>query len=213
MLRGVVKRGTASNLFSPELKIAGKTGTAKKVAEQYGYGDNYRASFVGYFPADDPLYSCIVVINSPSEGGYYGSRVAGPVFREIADKVYSSNIGIHEPLNDEEAYYQDKVPYAKAGDINDVQTIYNKLGISYNIKTDARWVECDKRDYSIDLRQRKIIDGLVPNVTGMSLKDAVYLLENRGLDVKVKGSGKVEDQSIMPGKKVEKGKTITIELS
>lgn len=213
MLRGVVQKGTASNLFSPELKIAGKTGTAKKVDEQYGYSDNYRASFVGYFPADDPLYSCIVVINAPSEGGYYGSRVAGPVFREIADKVYSSNIGIHSALNDEEAYYKDKVPYAKAGDINDVQTIYNKLGISYNIKTDARWIECDKRDYSIDLRQRKIIDGLVPNVTGMSLKDAVYLLENRGLEVKVKGSGKVKDQSIMPGKHVDKGKTITIELS
>ncbi len=213
MLRGVVKRGTASNLFSSNLKIAGKTGTAKNVDEEFGYGKTYRASFVGYFPADDPLYSCIVVINTPSKGGYYGSRVAGPVFREIADKVYASNIDIHAPLNDDQAFYKNNVPYAKAGDMHDVQKIYNELGISYNIRTGSRWVECRKRDHSIDLKERKVIEGLVPDVTGMSLKDAVYLLENSGLDVKVRGSGKVRDQSIMPGKKIEKGDTITIELS
>lgn len=212
MLKGVVDNGTASNLFSPQLRIAGKTGTAKKVDEQYGYSKTYRASFVGYFPADDPLYSCIVVINSPSEGGYYGSGVAGPVFREIADKVYSSNINIHQALNNDKAFYNDKVPYAKAGNIHDVQTIYNKLGISYQVKADSRWVECQKKDHSINLKERRIIEGLVPNVTGMSLKDALYLLENSGLQVKVEGSGKVQQQSIMPGKKVKTGRTIKIKL-
>ena len=95
MLEGVVERGTAINLRNSNYKIAGKTGTAQIANAKYGYrtGErmSYQASFVGYFPAEDPLYSCIVVVNAPSSAVYYGNVVSGPVFREISDKVYSTN--------------------------------------------------------------------------------------------------------------------------
>ncbi len=95
LLEGVVENGTAKNLRNSNYKIAGKTGTAQIANEKYGYRSgeriSYQASFVGYFPADDPLYSCIVVVNAPSNFVYYGNVVAGPVFKEISDKVYATS--------------------------------------------------------------------------------------------------------------------------
>ena len=94
MMEGVVEHGTATNLKNPNYKIAGKTGTAQIAKDKYGYRTgsrmSYSASFVGYFPAENPIYSCIVVVNSPSNGVYYGNLVAGTVFKEIADKVYAT---------------------------------------------------------------------------------------------------------------------------
>ena len=94
MMEGVVERGTATNLKNPNYRIAGKTGTAQIARNKYGYRTgssmSYSASFVGYFPAENPLYSCIVVVNSPSNGVYFGNVVAGTVFKEIADKVYAT---------------------------------------------------------------------------------------------------------------------------
>jgi len=94
MMEGVVERGTATNLRNSNYKIAGKTGTAQIAKNKYGYKTNakisYQASFVGYFPAESPLYSCIVVVNSPSNGVYFGNVVAGTVFKEISDKVYAT---------------------------------------------------------------------------------------------------------------------------
>ncbi|MCX6253196.1 MAG: penicillin-binding protein 2 [Bacteroidia bacterium] len=94
MMEGVVEHGTATNLKNANYKIAGKTGTAQIAKDKYGYRQgarvSYQASFVGYFPAENPLYSCIVVVNAPSNGVYYGNLVAGSVFREISDKVYAT---------------------------------------------------------------------------------------------------------------------------
>ena len=104
ILEGVVEKGTAKNLNNPLIKIAGKTGTNQIYNKKYGYRSNsevsYQASFVGYFPADDPQYSCIVVVNSPSRNVYYGNMVAGPVFLEIAKKVYATSVNLH-PFVDE----------------------------------------------------------------------------------------------------------------
>ena len=103
MLEGVVERGTARNLKNENYKIAGKTGTAQIASLETGYTVkskiSYQASFAGYFPADNPKYSCIVVVNAPSRNVYYGNLVAGPVFKEIADKVYATNFEMHESLN------------------------------------------------------------------------------------------------------------------
>ena len=94
MMEGVVEHGTATNLKNANYKIAGKTGTAQIAKDKYGYSQgariSYQASFVGYFPAENPLYSCIVVVNAPSNGVYYGNLVAGSVFKEISDKVYAT---------------------------------------------------------------------------------------------------------------------------
>ena len=94
MMEGVVEHGTATNLKDADYKIAGKTGTAQIAMNKYGYRSgariSYQASFCGYFPADNPIYSCIVVVNAPSNGVYYGNLVAGTVFKEIADKVYAT---------------------------------------------------------------------------------------------------------------------------
>ena len=103
MLEGVVEKGTARNLSNENFKIAGKTGTAQIAYNKYGYKVDskvsYQASFVGYFPAENPRYSCIVVVNSPTSDVYYGNLVAGPVFREIANKVYATSLDLQESLN------------------------------------------------------------------------------------------------------------------
>ncbi len=179
ILENVVKRGTGSKLYSKDFSMAGKTGTAQV---DYHKGDGqmyYASSFAGYFPADKPKYSCIVVVHKPntSKGLYYGADVAGPVFKRIAQKIFTDVPSTNEVkklnrkiLNQEQSYadYYDKV-------------------------------------------QKK--DNIVPNVKGMTGMDAVALLENFGLKVKIKGIGKVKQQSILPGQAFTKNQIITLELS
>src|SRR5690606_31248510 len=101
LLEGVVNNGSGRGLNITAFKVGGKTGTAQ-IARNGSYrigGTTYQGSFVGYFPADNPLYSCIVVINSPANGAYYGGLVAGPVFKEIAEKVYSGGVDFLKPVN------------------------------------------------------------------------------------------------------------------
>ncbi len=213
LLEGVVEKGTARNIRSANFKMAGKTGTAMIADRKHGYKQVYQSSFAGYFPADKPLYSCIVVINAPKSGHYYGSTVAAPVFREIADKVYSNTIEMHQPINnDKSKYYASTIPVAKAGFKNEARYIYNQLGISFSQPNGVDWVWCRKKDNSIEMKEREWIKNLVPNVLGMGLKDALYLLENEGLRVMVVGRGRVKKQSIPPGLKAKDYETITIEL-
>lgn len=213
LLEGVVENGTAKNIRTENYRIAGKTGTSKIADKKHGYKQVYQASFAGYFPADKPLYSCIVVINAPAAGVYYGGYVAAPIFREIADKVYAANTSMHTPVNVQDIYYTSNIPLAKNGYSDDIRYIYNELGISNGADTEKDWVYCSRKDYSIDLKERKIIDGLTPDVTGMGLRDALYLLENSGLNVQISGKGRVSYQSMKPGTKAVKGDVITIELS
>ncbi len=218
LLKGVVKRGTAENLKDAEFQIAGKTGTAQIANDKYGYSYDskvsYQASFVGYFPADDPKYSCIVVVNAPSRDVYYGNLVAGPIFKEIADKVYSSSPALQPPLSEKAMMVEHNVPYTKHGAQHDLQTIFKILDIPYENKAaDSEWVVALPRKEQVELDVRKIDARKVPNVVGMGLKDAIFLLENRGLAVKVKGSGRVREQSLSPGTSVQKGRVIRLQLS
>lgn len=214
LLEGVVENGTAANLKTSSYKIAGKTGTAKIADEVYDYKKNvsYQASFVGYFPANNPKYSCIVVIKGPSNKIFYGNLVAGPIFKEIAEKVFAMDTDMHELIADN-ANGQKEIPYAKAGNKVDVKLVYNELGVPYNDSNDASWVATRKNRDSIEFVEREIISNLVPDVVGMGLKDALFLLENSGLHVRIYGKGKVRKQSLMAGIKVQKGKQITIDLS
>lgn len=218
MMEGVVENGSAKNLKNAACKIAGKTGTAKVAAGSKGYNSEpkYRASFVGYFPADKPMYSCIVVVDNPSRSvGYYGNVVSGSVFKEIADKIYTM-ASLMGDNNEDEEKKDETLPISQNGLKSDFLEIYDELGI--NVTEDeaerADWVMTsrDKEGTEFVLKARSVDMTLVPNVKGMGLRDALYLLENSGLKVGVSGVGTVGQQSLTPGRKVRRGSYVHIEL-
>jgi cell division protein FtsI (penicillin-binding protein 3) len=215
MLEGVVECGTASNLKNATYKIAGKTGTAQIAKQHEGYqkqGLSYQASFVGYFPAENPKYSCIVVVNAPSNDVYYGNLVAGPVFKEISDKVFATSMNIQEVISTPKVSVD--LPFTKAGLKSDLNYVLNKLDIPMDEnQVNSDWVSTIKKGNGLVLSKRSVIKNLVPNVVDMGLRDALYLLENSGLKVIVKGCGRVVSQTIPPGTSVHPGETIILEMS
>ena len=217
LLEGVVEKGTAKNLKNAQIKIAGKTGTNQIYNKKYGYKSSsevsYQASFVGYFPADNPKYSCIVVVNSPSKLVYYGNLVAGPVFLEIAKKVYATAVKMHRPVKKAKDVLVD-LPYSKSGNRDEMKTALREFEIPIeNKRIHSTWVNTTKDEETVKFTQRSIIQNLVPNVVSMGAKDAVYLLENSGLRVVLVGRGSVKNQSILPGTQVRKGERILLEMS
>ena len=217
VLEGVVESGTAKNLSNPLIKIAGKTGTNQIYNKKYGYKSasevSYQASFVGYFPADEPLYSCIVVVNSPSKYVYYGNMVAGPVFLEIARKVYATSVDMHPLVTRNDEIPLD-LPYSKTGKREELRNVLKELDVPIeNAHTPSDWVSTEKKEDAVSLSKRNIPKGLVPNVVSMGAKDAIYLLENAGLRVRLVGRGSVRQQSISPGTRAIKGDLITLEMT
>jgi len=220
MLEGVVERGTAKNLRNDNYKIAGKTGTAQLDNREFGYSDkskiSHQASFVGYFPADNPKYSCIVVVNAPSRNVYYGNLVAGPVFKEIADKVYATNTKMHEGLNsaENEEGKNIEVPYTKNSHREELKNVLSYLDIKANDEdVNSEWVLTTRLDSCVKLSNRTITENLMPNVKGMGVKDAVFILENAGLSVELQGRGTIQKQSIAPGTRISKGDLVVLEMS
>lgn len=189
VMENVVEKGTAKNIYSSNFSMAGKTGTAKKYLPRHkdengkivaaGYSNkHYVASFAGFFPADNPKYSCIVVVHDPKkEKGYYGATVAGPVFKEIAQKIYTTTPIDNQSVDDDVKFDEIEKSYAKYD---------NSLAKNYT---------------------------KIPNVKGMSGMDALSLLENIGLTVKISGVGRVTYQSLKKGQKLVKGQTIILKLS
>lgn len=214
MLEGVVERGTAENLKNSYYRIAGKTGTAQIANLKYGYNKrSYQASFAGYFPADHPKYSCIVVINSPSRWVYYGNVVAGPIFREVADKIYIREFEMHKD-NGPDPEMARSAPYSKSGNREETVASLRYLDVPYEEgDADSYWISTSSDEEKVNLRMRSVSSMLVPDVTGMGLKDAVYLLENAGLSVIVSGRGTVRRQSIAPGTSIRRGETVRLEMS
>jgi cell division protein FtsI (penicillin-binding protein 3) len=218
VLEGVVEFGTARNLNNPQIKIAGKTGTNQIFNNKFGsYRTrgvvSYQASFAGYFPADDPQYSCIVVVNSPSRNVYFGNVVAGPVFLEIAKKVYATATAMH-PVVTEDKDAPPDLPFSKTGNRDELKQVLRQLDVPMeNKRINAEWVTTEKKNEAVALNGRKIITGLVPNVVSMGAKDAIYLLENAGLRVRLIGRGSVRSQSINPGSPARKGDQIILEMS
>ncbi|MDD2675695.1 MAG: penicillin-binding protein [Flavobacterium sp.] len=180
VLANVVKKGTASKLYSKDFSMAGKTGTAAvNYGKAGGVGKYYASSFVGYFPADEPKYSCIVVVHKPNTAmnNYYGADVAGPVFKRIAQKIFTD-----------------------APSTNEIKNLDKKIPKQEN-NYDSYFVKSQKRQQ------------IIPNLKGMSGMDAVALLGNLGMKVKVQGVGKVKKQSLEPGQNLVKNTTILLELS
>jgi cell division protein FtsI (penicillin-binding protein 3) len=216
MMEGVMDPGgTADWVFkNSPYRVAGKTGTCWLNEGGSYQANRYRASFVGYFPADEPKYSCIVVVHDPRSGVYYGSAVAAPVFKELADKIYSTKIEFHEQesATDSTALAVARIPVSKNGSGKHLQTVYRALDIPVQGSTHAEWVTTESKRDSVQVLERAIKPGMVPNVVGMGLRDAMYLLESCGLQVRANGTGTVRRQSIPPGTRANTYSAITIEL-
>jgi len=216
MMEGVVERGTAMNLKNANYKIAGKTGTAQIALGKSGYRSgariSYQASFAGYFPAENPLYSCIVVVNAPSNGVYYGNLVAGTVFKEISDKIYATNF-FRDYSEEKDEDIIASAPEAGNGYREDINMVLKQMDVRYKRSADNEWVTTREKGDTISLVGLNINDGHVPDVRGMSLRDAIFLLENSGYRVRYRGKGKVIRQSPAHGVKYFKGQIVSLELN
>jgi cell division protein FtsI (penicillin-binding protein 3) len=216
-LEGVCINGTGKTLFKNSLyKVAGKTGTALVANGNKGYGEGiYQSSFAGYFPADNPQYTVVVIIkNKPHAASFYGASVAGPVFKEIADRLYST-------------YIQNKLDIAPVFSVKDsslfnysiskisLQTIAKQLSIPYQDSSLAstNWIQLEGKGKNLKAATQVISDTTMPNMTGMKLQDALWLCEKKGLLVKCVGKGKVVKQSIAQGEVIIKGQQIQIDLN
>lgn len=210
MLEGVVENGTAKGIKGTHYRIAGKTGTAQ-ILENGRYTKKYITSFVGYFPAHAPKYSAIVLIKNPRGWHQYGSNVAAPVFKEIADNIYSRDINLHLAM--EKKYVEPGVfPVIRAGNQEELTMLCNELGISNHSSSEEDWVRTSIMGNSINWQKNTIGQGIVPDVQGMTFRDALYLLEQSGLTVVFEGKGRVVNQSLTAGRKVSKGDRIYIQL-
>lgn len=210
LLEGVVENGTAKGIKGTHYRIAGKTGTAQ-ILENGKYTKKYITSFVGYFPAHAPKYSAIVLIKNPRGWHQYGSNVAAPVFKEIADNIYSRDINLHLAM--EKKYVEPGVfPVIRAGNQEELTMLCNVLGISNHSSSEEDWVRSSIIGNSINWKKNTIGQGIVPDVQGMTFRDALYLLEQAGLKVIYEGKGRVVSQSITAGGKVSKGDRIYIQL-
>ncbi|MDQ1333013.1 MAG: hypothetical protein QG576_1048, partial [Bacteroidota bacterium] len=216
MMEGVVEHGTATNLKNPNYKIAGKTGTAQIARGKSGYRSgariSYQASFTGYFPAENPLYSCIVVVNAPSNGVYYGNLVAGAVFREISDKIYATSF-FRDYDSAENIAKKLTAPEAGNGYKDDINRVLSELDVRLRRGAKSDWVATRESGDTIRLVGLNIKKGLVPDVRGMSLRDAVYLLENSGYRVRYNGKGKVRSQSPEHGARYFEGQVVSLEMN
>ncbi len=212
MLEGVVTEGSGKAIvYNPLYEIAGKTGTAQVANNNEGYKDKkYQASFVGYFPAKKPKYSMIVVINDP-KGEYYGALVSGPVFREIADRIYAGDVQMYANVK-QNAIGNTVAPEAKAGQSKATKKVYNAFGIKALYAAKSEYFNSVDTSNGIAYQENEPVKGIMPNVKGMGLKDAMFLIGNAGLKARVKGSGKVTNQSLQPGSKIGKGLMVELEL-
>lgn len=213
MLEDVVLNGTATNIKSEFVKIAGKTGTTRTNYAKKDEYAKYNASFAGYFPADAPQYSMIIVLYDP-KGVFYGSSAAAPIFKQIAEKTMAWQHDMCKPANQviDTTNMRRTIPEANAGFASDFKGLFDYLDIPYKNKTDNAWVYVDPFETKMLIEKKKIVKGKVPDVRGMGARDAVYVLENLGLGVAVQGKGKVTRMSLSPGT-IIKGQRIEIYLN
>jgi cell division protein FtsI (penicillin-binding protein 3) len=213
-MEAVITEGTGKvYLKGIPFPVAGKTGTAH-VADgnvKYGHGV-YQASFVGYFPADQPKYSCIVVIRTkPHAAMHYGGQVAGPVFKEIAMKLYTAYVEQKSPSM--YAAKKDSSTYFYAGNTRDITNIFRALDMNYvDSVRQNEWASVYAVNYQPVVRTNVVKEKMMPNVKGMGLKDALFLLESLGLKVTISGRGKVNTQSIAPGTQLKSGLVVALDL-
>jgi cell division protein FtsI (penicillin-binding protein 3) len=210
----VITEGTGRPAFKDmPFAVAGKTGTAHVADGSIKYDDMvYQASFVGYFPVNDPQYTCIVVVRTkPHAALHYGGQIAAPVFREIAIKLYA--MYIEQKTGPIYEVKKDSLNYFYAGNSSDIKNVFKTLSVGYSDSVrQSEWGNVTAMNYQPVIKDVNVSKAVMPNVKGMGLKDALYLLENMGLKVKTNGKGKVMIQSIQAGTALTKGMTVYVEL-
>ena len=217
MLLDVVEQehGTAHVIKSDKLLLAGKTGTAQLSAGASGYksaGARHQVSFCGYFPADKPVYSCIVVIRNPRNGYPSGGGMSGMVFKNIAERVYAQGRSVAIEANKDTSVWI--APKVKNGNFEDLATVLGRLNLRFENEEDddAEWVKTEIKNKKIHVSAWSNEANLIPSVIGMGAKDAVFLLENSGLKVQISGKGKVYNQSKPAGRRITRGETVVLNL-
>jgi cell division protein FtsI (penicillin-binding protein 3) len=201
----VFTEGSAKRVRSNVVAMAGKTGTAQIATKgEYQKAKKYNASFIGHFPADKPVYSMYVMVNQPSNGQFYASSVAAPVFSEIAQKIFT--ISVKQEVNNE----RENAPKYANGYYSDFQVLNQKLGVEIAQEVNVEVVSLDLENKTAN--PIAVADGKMPNVVGLGVKDAIYLLELKGLKPRVNGVGIVKEQSPLPGVKVQQNRTVYIRL-
>lgn len=218
ILKKVVSEGLAKQAGSKQFSVSGKTGTAQISQGKAGYKSGktkYLVSFCGYFPSENPKYSCIVSIEGPN--GYPSGGVqAGSVFSRIAERIYAKHL--YKDLAEAKDSTAIFIPDVKNGDLKEAAFILQQLNIASNGSSIPQgknpvWGKATHTANEAELKKMTTNKKLVPNVKGMGAKDAVYLLESYGLRVKLSGLGKVSAQSIQPGSYIHKGQTISLTLT
>lgn len=217
LLKGVVEHGTAQNIKGTPYGIAGKTGTAQIARGVGGYRHQgnvtYLASFAGFFPADKPVYSCIVVVTGPSNNVYYGNVVAGSVFKDIADRVYAAGYNHPDIEIDHQIPDSRQLPQTKGGRKDELERVLKDLDFDIqNRKLNTQWVSAKAGEESVQFKAKHFPEGIVPDVRGLGAKDAVSILDAAGLNVVISGVGRVVQQSIPGGQTYRKGATIYLRL-
>ena len=171
---------------------------------------NYKGSFVGYFPADNPKYSCIVVINNPTIGEYYGGAISAPVFREIADRIYATDPEVGRNWID--TTHTIRTNPLKAGNTKDIEYLSKWLGYVMGIPAVGEWISQVTDSSRTRFSSVSYVDNTIPNVIGMGASDAVYRLEKLGVRVQLNGVGLVKKQSLPAGSKFLPGTPVLLSL-
>ena len=217
MLDSVVNhpQGTGKPVHSNLVRIAGKTGTAQISKGSAGYKSgetSHQVSFCGYFPADNPKYSCIVVIRHPRVGNASGGFMSGAVFKQIAEAISTQAVETMTVVDLSKENSIAETPKVKNGQSEYLKNVLNKLNIHFEDNSKEKWTNAQLSENRLALKPQQITDNTVPNVVGMGAKDAVYALENTGLQVNLLGRGEVYAQSLSAGTAVFRGQEITIQL-
>jgi cell division protein FtsI (penicillin-binding protein 3) len=203
--------GTAAKLASAHVKLAGKTGTTRTNYSNKAEDAKYNASFAGYFPAENPEYSMIIVVYNP-KGAFYGASVAAPIFKNVAEKTMSWRQEMLPAYESDSAVVRSMtLPDVNVGYGEDFIKLFDYIGLKYKKTNTKSWVNVKPFDSKMIVENKSIAKGTIPNVIGMGARDAVYVLENLGLEVSIFGKGKVAKQSLTPGTSI-KGQRIEIML-
>lgn len=215
MLWAVVneKGGTAYAQRSNQYSLSGKTGT-KQLLKNSKYVHEYYATFAGFFPSEKPKYSILIAIDHPKNGKFYGSQVAAPVFKDIADKIYKNDLELHPHLDPNFKTEKGKFPVVRTGYYNDLKLLCDELHLNYWGGAGELWVTAYRDDELKQIKWRDVVikEETVPKVIGMTLRDAISLLENLGLKVEMQGRGRVVSQSQDAESKLIFGSVIKLKL-
>jgi cell division protein FtsI (penicillin-binding protein 3) len=217
MLKGVVEQGTARNISNTPYKIAGKTGTAQIAQAGKGYSNDgqkrYLASFAGYFPADAPLYSCVVMVYGPSRQVYYGNVLAGNVVKAIADRVYAAEFRRGTTKIQPERPSTGRMPYSKGGRLTELMKAMAHLHIPHSIPgTSSEWASTEAGEKSVSITSRHFVANKVPDTRGLGAADAVALIEGMGMRVMMSGTGRVVSQEPAAGTTYSRSTTVKLTL-